>query len=139
MCAMIEKLRIRPGCTIRPTLWAERRLRKRSRPDARMSALTNRDAARFEGRMRVTPLLTATVVALATPALATFPFPAPPPGTPPQDYATYLRLPATVPPTRPNDFTGGTAWKLGSDQSGDPTIDASPRELFGVTGMSVDL
>ncbi len=73
------------------------------------------------------------------PAFATFPFPAPPPGTPPQQYATYLRLPATVPPTRPSDFAGGDAWKLTSDATGDPEIDASPRELFGVTGMSVDL
>ena len=43
-----------------------------------------------------------------------------------------------MPPTRPSDFTGGTAWKYSSDQSGDPAIDSSPAELFGVTGMSVD-
>jgi hypothetical protein len=43
-----------------------------------------------------------------------------------------------VPPTRPSDFAGGDAWKLTSDQSGNPTIDARPAELFGVTGMSVD-
>lgn len=67
---------------------------------------------------------------------ATFPYPAPPDGTAPQDYAAYLRLPAGV---RPNDFTGGTAWKLGSDTTGEPAIDANPAELFGVTGMSVDL
>jgi hypothetical protein len=78
------------------------------------------------------------VFAFATSALATFPFPAPPPGTPPQSYAAYLRLPVTDPPTRPSDFAGGDAWKLTSDQSGDPTIDANPTELFGVTGMSVD-
>jgi hypothetical protein len=84
-------------------------------------------------------LLLAAVVALATPAFATFPYPAPPPGTPPQDYAAYLRLPATVPPTRPSDFAGGDAWKLSSDPSGNPAIDGSPAELFGVTGMSVDL
>jgi hypothetical protein len=89
--------------------------------------------------MRFTAPAAVAVVALATPAFATFPYPAPPPGTPPQQYATYLRLPATVPPTRPSDFAGGDAWKLTSDQSGDPAIDASPRELFGVTGMSVDL
>ena len=75
----------------------------------------------------------------APPAEATFPYPAPPAGTPPQDYAAYCFLPTTSPPVRPSDFTGGTAWKLTSDQSGDPTIDASPAELFGVTGMSVDL
>jgi hypothetical protein len=44
----------------------------------------------------------------------------------------------TVPPTRPSDFTGGTAWKYTSDPSGDPTLDSNPAELFGVTGMSVD-
>src|SRR5262245_61780568 len=84
-------------------------------------------------------LLLAAVLALATPACATFPYPAPPPGTPPQSYAAYLRLAATVPPTRPSDFAGGDAWKFSSDPSGNPAIDASPAELFGVTGMSVDL
>ncbi|HXJ33682.1 MAG TPA: S8 family serine peptidase [Candidatus Eisenbacteria bacterium] len=79
------------------------------------------------------------LLAIAAPALATFPYPAPPPGTPPQSYGAYLRLPMTVPPTRPGDFAGGDAWKLTSDQSGDPAIDASPDELFGVTGMSADL
>jgi hypothetical protein len=78
------------------------------------------------------------VLAFARLAHATFPYPAPPPGTPPQAYASYLRLPVTVPPTRPSDFAGGDAWKLTSDQSGNPTIDANPAELFGVTGMSVD-
>jgi hypothetical protein len=43
-----------------------------------------------------------------------------------------------MPPTRPNDFAGD-GWKLTSDQSGDPAIDSNPAELFGVTGMSVDL
>jgi hypothetical protein len=46
--------------------------------------------------------------------------------------------PSTVPPTAPSDFAGGDAWKLTSDQSGNPAIDANPAELFGVTGMSVD-
>ncbi len=75
----------------------------------------------------------------ASSADATFPYPAPPSGTPPQDYAAYCFLPTTSPPVRPSDFSGGTAWKFTSDQSGDPTIDSSPAELFGVTGMSVDL
>ena len=72
-------------------------------------------------------------------AHATFPYPTPPPGTPPQNYASYLRLPVTSPPVRPVDFTGGTEWKLTSDQTGDPAIDGSAAELFGVRGMSVDL
>lgn len=66
------------------------------------------------------------------PATATFPYPAPPGGPPPQDYAAYCFLPTTSLPMRPSDFTGGTAWKLTCDQSGDPSIDASPAELFGV-------
>ena len=82
--------------------------------------------------------LAALAVSIARPAAATFPYPPAPPGTPPQRYAAYSRLPATVPPTRPSDFAGGDAWKLTSDQSGNPVIDASPAELFGVTGMSVD-
>jgi hypothetical protein len=82
-------------------------------------------------------LLAATLAASS--AEPTFPYPAPPSGMPPQDYAAYCFLPTTSPPVRPSDFTGGTAWKFTSDQSGDPTIDSSPAELFGVTGMSVDL
>jgi hypothetical protein len=79
------------------------------------------------------------VLVVAPSARASFPYPAPPPGTPPQDYAAYLRLPATSPPVRPVDFTGGTEWKLTSDPTGNPVIDANPAELFGVRGMSVDL
>src|SRR5262245_65372128 len=85
-------------------------------------------------------IVPATLLLLITSnAFATFPYPPAPVGTPLQDYSAYLRLPATTPPTRPSDFTGGDAWKLGSDQSGDPAIDTDPVELFGVTGMSVDL
>src|SRR5262245_36479455 len=85
-------------------------------------------------------LLGASVLVLAaSPVLATFPYPAPPPGTLPQDYGAYLRLPTVLPPVRPVDFTGGTEWKLTSDQTGDPAIDSNPAELFGVRGMSVDL
>jgi hypothetical protein len=77
---------------------------------------------------------------LACPAHATFPFPPPPPGTPPQSYAAYLRLPVTTPPVRPGEFASdGTAWKLTSDRTGEAAIDANPQELFGVKGMSVDL
>src|SRR5262245_39256948 len=91
--------------------------------------------------MRSTIALLASLVGVlfARPADATFPYPAHAPGTPPQDYAAYCFLPTMSPPVRPSDLTGGTAWKLGSDQSGDPAIDASPAERFGVTGMSVDL
>jgi Subtilase family/FG-GAP-like repeat len=81
----------------------------------------------------------AAVLLAAPSAHATFPYPPPPPGTAPQAYADYLRLPTTTPPVRPIDFTGGTEWKLTSDPTGDPAIDSSPAELFGVRGMSVDL
>jgi hypothetical protein len=54
------------------------------------------------------------------------------------DFARYLFLPTTTPPTLPNDF-GNDNWKLTSDQTGDPAIDANPQELFGVKGASVDL
>ena len=92
-------------------------------------------------RMARLSLAVAAVAAVlaAQSALATFPYPTPPAGTPPQDYAAYLRLPVTSPPVRPVDFTGSAEWKLTSDQTGEPAIDSSPAELFGVKGMSVDL
>ncbi|MCX8071511.1 MAG: S8 family serine peptidase [Candidatus Binatia bacterium] len=55
-----------------------------------------------------------------------------------RDFAAYLFLPEATPPLVPNDFTGGSSWKLGSGQTGNPEIDSSPQELFGVTGSSVD-
>ncbi|HVN86191.1 MAG TPA: FG-GAP-like repeat-containing protein [Candidatus Binatia bacterium] len=54
------------------------------------------------------------------------------------DFSRYLFLPTTTPPTRPNDF-GSDNWKLTSDKTGDPVIDASAQELYGVKGASVDL
>src|SRR5439155_11217192 len=44
----------------------------------------------------------------------------------------------TNPPTLPNDF-GNANWKLTSQKTGEPAIDTSAQELFGVTGASVDL
>src|SRR5213079_2323949 len=117
-------------------------------PDARASA--GHDCSAHAGLTGAAAVTSSTIMsrnvlgslvaalATATAAHATFPYPAPPAGTPPQAYASYLRLPVTLPPTRPSDFTGGDAWKLTSDQSGDPAIDSNPAELFGVTGMSVD-
>src|SRR5262245_62944728 len=90
-------------------------------------------------RSAVVAWIAAALACAAAPAHATFPYPAPPPGTPPQDYAAYLRLPTVMPPVRPVDFTGGTEWKLTSDQTGNPAIDSNPAELFGVRGMSVDI
>src|SRR5262249_58444309 len=70
----------------------------------------------------------AAAVFAARSAFATFPYPTPPAGTPPQNYAAYLRLPVTSPPVRPVDFTGSTEWKLTSDQTGEPAIDGSPAQ-----------
>ena len=42
-----------------------------------------------------------------------------------------------TPPYRPSNFNND--WKLTSDRTGDPSIDGSPQELFGVKGASVDL
>jgi hypothetical protein len=79
------------------------------------------------------------------PALAEMPYPSNPnpcPGEPDCIEATafsdYLFLPTTVPPTLPNDF-GSDNWKLTSERTGNPAIDDSAQELFGVKGASVDL
>jgi hypothetical protein len=55
----------------------------------------------------------------------------------PGDFAAYLFLPTTLPLTLPDDF-GPDNWKLTSEPTGDPVIDANPQELFGVKGASVD-
>jgi len=54
------------------------------------------------------------------------------------DFASYLYLPVADPPLLPNDF-GSDNWKLTSETTGDPAIDESAQELFGVRGASVDL
>ena len=54
------------------------------------------------------------------------------------DFSRYLFLPATEPLTLPNDF-GSDNWKLTSEKTGDPQIDGSAQELFGIKGASVDL
>lgn len=80
----------------------------------------------------------ATILMLASAARAEFPYPTPPPGTAPQDYADYMFLSPTSP--LPNEFQNpGIFWKLTSQSTGDPTIDDNPDELGGVEGMSVDL
>jgi hypothetical protein len=100
--------------------------------------------------MRAMPVVVAFALAIAwsVQAVAEMPYPSNPRPCGPADtdpacldahaFADYLFLPATTPPTLPNDFTGGSAWKLGSAPSGDPVIDASAQELFGITGASVD-
>jgi hypothetical protein len=85
---------------------------------------------------------------VVTPAQGEMPYPAnpdpcdpidPTPGcTDATDFGHYLFLPATVPLTLPNDF-GADNWKLTSERTGDPAIDDSPQELFGVKGAGVDL
>ncbi len=90
-------------------------------------------------RIALVGYLVLALLITAREAGATFPYPPPPSGTPPQDYASYLFLPTTTPPVRPSDFVGSTEWMLTSDSTGDPAIDVNPAELFGVKGMSVDL
>jgi hypothetical protein len=51
-------------------------------------------------------------------------------------FAEYLFLPATTPLTLPNDFNDD--WKITSESTGEPMIDASAQELYGVKGASVD-
>jgi len=54
-----------------------------------------------------------------------------------EDYC-YLETSAGV-PVLPENYTGDNSeWKYSSDQSGNIWIDNSPKELYGVTGMSVD-
>src|SRR5215472_2047910 len=105
-----------------------------------------------EGGIRMTRpkaavLALACIAAWVTTAAADMPYPSNPhpcdgSGTDPAcisptAFASYLFLPATTPLTLPNDFNND--WKLGSGTTGDPTIDGSAQELFGVTGASVDL
>src|SRR5262245_56056218 len=104
------------------------------------------------GKIMIRPKAVALAVALAAVwlarASAEMPYPANPmpcmgpetgpPCIDPTAFAQYLSLPATTPLTLPNDFAGGDAWKLGSGTTGDPAIDGSAQELFGVTGASVD-
>lgn len=56
--------------------------------------------------------------------------------TSPYDYEDYLFLDGLA--ALPNDYRGGNVWKYSSARSGFPEIDNDPRELFGVTGMSID-
>ncbi|MEO8602819.1 MAG: S8 family serine peptidase, partial [bacterium] len=51
-------------------------------------------------------------------------------------FAEYLFL---SPGVLPNDYIGDSVWKYTSGTTGNPAIDASAQELFGVTGASVDL
>lgn len=93
---------------------------------------------------RMVPLCVALLIA---PAAAEFPYPTNPSPCPdsitsegcvqPTEFHRYLFLPETDPPTLPNDFNAN--WKLTSATTGDPSLDSSAQELYGVTGASVDL
>ncbi|MBX3023889.1 hypothetical protein KF840_03165 [bacterium] len=85
------------------------------------------------------------VGALSAPvALAEMPYPAnPAPCASPgdqgcieaTDWASFLFLPPGV---LPDDYRGGDVWKYSSQPTGNPQIDTSAQELFGVTGASID-
>ncbi|HVM45777.1 MAG TPA: S8 family serine peptidase, partial [Candidatus Thermoplasmatota archaeon] len=69
-------------------------------------------------------------------AAATFPYPSPPAGVDPTDFAAYTFLPAGAP--LPNDYAGGDVWKYSGERASDPALREDPAELYGVTGMAVD-
>lgn len=72
-------------------------------------------------------------------ATGTFPWPQPPPGTNPEDYAAYDRTPAQQPPLRPANWdNGGGDVKLTSARTTDTSVSSNPQELCGVEGNSVD-
>ena len=82
------------------------------------------------------------VVLLVLPALARAEFPYPTCGGPlapactdPTDFASYMFLPTTNPPTIPSDLSA-TNFRFSSLV--DPAVPASAQELFGVRGPSVD-
>jgi len=97
-------------------------------------------------RLRAAALALALTAAWVTRAAAEMPYPpnprpcdgsnTDPACIDPTAFADYLFLPATTPLTLPNDFRDD--WKLTSGTTGDPAIDSSDQELFGVKGASVD-
>ncbi len=64
------------------------------------------------------------------------PYPSAPEGVDVLRYEEYCHLEAGQ--DLPMNYAGGTVWKYSSQPSGNPSVDSNPRELFGVTGMSVD-
>jgi hypothetical protein len=67
------------------------------------------------------------------------PWPAPAPGTNPENYPAYDHTAAVSPPVRPANWGGdGSDWKLSSARSSQPPINQNPQELCGVEGNSVD-
>jgi len=83
-----------------------------------------------------TALVAATLVLLpAGFSHAEFPYPACAGCGDPGDYEAYLFNPSTNPPTLPNEI-GPYDFRVSSLV--DPTLPATPQELFGVAGMSVD-
>ncbi|MEW5988408.1 MAG: S8 family serine peptidase [Chloroflexota bacterium] len=71
-------------------------------------------------------------------SLADSPYPLPPNGQDPYDYASYLFLGPDDP--LPDDFANDDGgWKYTSAQSPDPNINQAEWELYGVMGASVDL
>ncbi len=88
-------------------------------------------------RMLAFAALAAAAAALPAPAEAEVPYPEAPEGTDPRAYELYCRI-APGGDGLPANYAGSNVWKYASQSSGDPAIDSDPRELYGVTGMSVD-
>lgn len=74
---------------------------------------------------------------LPVPARSEVPYPQAPAGTDPRAYELYCRMEPGG-EGLPANYAGPNVWKYSSQSSGDPAIDSDPRELYGVTGMSVD-
>ncbi|MEW6442739.1 MAG: FG-GAP-like repeat-containing protein [bacterium] len=69
-------------------------------------------------------------------ARADMPYPAPPQGVDVRRYEQYCRIAPDGP--LPANYSGSDVWKYSSERTGDARIDNDPRELYGVTGMSVE-
>ena len=85
---------------------------------------------------RIVPVLVVTVLLMPAAALAEFPYPACGGCADPSDYQDYMANPVVAPPTIPSEI-GPFDFRFSSLV--DPSLPATPEELFGVAGMSIDL
>ena len=76
------------------------------------------------------------LISFASNARADMPYPTAPGGVDVLRYEEYCRLKPGD--DLPMNYRGSDVWKYSSGRTGDARIDNDPRELYGVTGMSVD-